>query len=354
MRNAGPVSHRVPGSRCHQPHMTAPERQQPWPGPMRQSTADHRTRLPPAPGCGSPPLVHPRPQGQTRGAPPLPTDPTPRRLRPAPRRMPATRPPARPRRPHRPRHRRTAPPLHHRHEPDGILRLACKTRRASRCPSCAEIYRADTYQLIRAGLGGGKGVPATVAQPPVRVRHPHRPLLRPGPHPPGTRRQGTALPSRRDAAACPHGVAVLHAGTPATTTARRTAVPGLLRLHRLGAVQRRAPELWRRFTIALRRTSPATPGSPAGRSRPGPGLLRQGRRVPATRRRPLPRGHPPRRPRRTGHHPARLGHPRPADRRHRHAARAVPVDTPRRTRTAARTSPGAASSTPARSPPPGS
>ena len=33
-------------------------------------------------------------------------------------------------------------------------------------PACAEVYRADTYQLIRAGLSGGKGIPATVAQHP--------------------------------------------------------------------------------------------------------------------------------------------------------------------------------------------
>ena len=52
------------------------------------------------------------------------------------------------------------------HEPGGVLPIACKTRRASRCPPCAEVYRADTYQLIRAGLSGGKGVPATVADHP--------------------------------------------------------------------------------------------------------------------------------------------------------------------------------------------
>jgi len=52
------------------------------------------------------------------------------------------------------------------HEPGGVLPIACKTRRASRCPPCAEIYRADTYQLIRAGLTGGKGIPATVADNP--------------------------------------------------------------------------------------------------------------------------------------------------------------------------------------------
>ena len=42
------------------------------------------------------------------------------------------------------------------HEPGGVLPIACKTRRASQCPPCAEDYRADTYQVIRAGLSGGK------------------------------------------------------------------------------------------------------------------------------------------------------------------------------------------------------
>jgi hypothetical protein len=50
--------------------------------------------------------------------------------------------------------------------PDGVLYTACGDRRASVCPSCAETYRADTYQLIRAGLAGGKGVPESVATHP--------------------------------------------------------------------------------------------------------------------------------------------------------------------------------------------
>jgi hypothetical protein len=53
------------------------------------------------------------------------------------------------------------------HEPGGVLPIACKTRRASRCLPCAETYKADTYQLIRAGLAGGKGIPATVADHPA-------------------------------------------------------------------------------------------------------------------------------------------------------------------------------------------
>jgi hypothetical protein len=51
-------------------------------------------------------------------------------------------------------------------EPDGVLLKACGTRRESRCPSCAATYRADAYQLLAAGLRGGKGVPESVASHP--------------------------------------------------------------------------------------------------------------------------------------------------------------------------------------------
>jgi Replication initiator protein, pSAM2 len=47
--------------------------------------------------------------------------------------------------------------------PDKAIYIPCGDRRASVCPPCAETYRADTYQLIRAGLAGGKGVPESVA-----------------------------------------------------------------------------------------------------------------------------------------------------------------------------------------------
>lgn len=39
-------------------------------------------------------------------------------------------------------------------------------RRRARCPACSETYRADTYQLIKAGLVGGQTVPETVAAHP--------------------------------------------------------------------------------------------------------------------------------------------------------------------------------------------
>ncbi|CAL9529628.1 hypothetical protein SUDANB6_04029 [Streptomyces sp. enrichment culture] len=48
----------------------------------------------------------------------------------------------------------------------GHLLMRCGNRRTTRCPACAEIYRRDTYQLISAGLRGGKTVPDTVATHP--------------------------------------------------------------------------------------------------------------------------------------------------------------------------------------------
>ncbi|WP_329474995.1 hypothetical protein OG555_25120 [Kribbella sp. NBC_01484] len=50
--------------------------------------------------------------------------------------------------------------------PDGVIYKACGNRRAAVCPSCAEVYRGDTYQLVLAGLQGGKGIPTTVTQHP--------------------------------------------------------------------------------------------------------------------------------------------------------------------------------------------
>jgi len=53
-----------------------------------------------------------------------------------------------------------------RHLPAGELLLRCGNRRATRCPSCSNVYRYDTYQLIAAGLRGGKTVPTSVASHP--------------------------------------------------------------------------------------------------------------------------------------------------------------------------------------------
>ncbi|WP_329531569.1 Replication initiation protein [Streptomyces sp. NBC_01450] len=50
--------------------------------------------------------------------------------------------------------------------PAGELLVRCGNRRATRCPGCSTVYRYDTYQLIAAGLRGGKTVPTSVAAHP--------------------------------------------------------------------------------------------------------------------------------------------------------------------------------------------
>jgi hypothetical protein len=51
-------------------------------------------------------------------------------------------------------------------EPDATLLKGCGNRRASVCPSCSATYQADSFQLLAAGLRGGKGGPGTVASHP--------------------------------------------------------------------------------------------------------------------------------------------------------------------------------------------
>jgi hypothetical protein len=51
--------------------------------------------------------------------------------------------------------------------PDGVIYKPCGNRRETVCPSCSLTYKRDAYQLIRAGLVGGKTVPDSVAGHPA-------------------------------------------------------------------------------------------------------------------------------------------------------------------------------------------
>jgi hypothetical protein len=95
--------------------------------------------------------------------------------------------------------------------PDGVIYKACGNRRAAVCPSCAETYRGDTYQLVLAGLQGGKGITTTVVQHPSAFVTFTAPTFGPV-H--GTRairghdghlRNRSCRP-RREPEFCPHGV----------------------------------------------------------------------------------------------------------------------------------------------------
>ncbi len=46
--------------------------------------------------------------------------------------------------------------------PDNAIYKPCGNRRVSVCPSCSSRYQNDAYQLLHAGLVGGKGVPTSV------------------------------------------------------------------------------------------------------------------------------------------------------------------------------------------------
>ncbi|NJP27830.1 replication initiation protein [Microbispora hainanensis] len=144
-----------------------------------------------------------------------------------------------------------------RREIGGVMLVACGNRRASRCPSCSEVYRADTFHLIRAGLlGGDKGVPETVREHPRALVTLTAPSFGPV-HAHRTREDGTVLPCRprRSAGTCPHGKPLscteLHGpddvlvGQPLCAECYDYDGHALWNAH--------APDLWRRFTIYLRR-----------------------------------------------------------------------------------------------------
>jgi hypothetical protein len=141
-------------------------------------------------------------------------------------------------------------------EPDGVLLKACGTRRESRCPSCAATYRADAYQLLAAGLKGGKGVPESISEhprlfvtftaPSFGKVHTHKAQGR------------LVLPchSYRQGARCPHGVRAgcWHRHDEDDPRLGEPLCPGCYDARAQVLWNALAPELWRRTTIAVYRT----------------------------------------------------------------------------------------------------
>jgi hypothetical protein len=141
-------------------------------------------------------------------------------------------------------------------EPDGVLLKACGTRREFRCPSCAAIYRADAYQLLAAGLKGGKGVPESVAGHPrlfVTFTAPSFGRVH-------TRKaQGRlVLPCHpyRQGARCPHGLrdGCWHRHDEDDPRLGEPLCPSCYDAQAQVLWNALAPELWRRTTIAVYRT----------------------------------------------------------------------------------------------------
>src|SRR5215217_2155174 len=140
-------------------------------------------------------------------------------------------------------------------EPDGVLLKACGTRRESCCPSCAATYRADAYQLLAAGLKGGKGIPESVAEHPrlfVTFTAPSFGKVH-------TRKaQGRlVLPCHpfRQGARCPHGnrAGCWHRHDTDDLRLGEPLCPSCYNAEAQVLWNALAPELWRRTTIAVHR-----------------------------------------------------------------------------------------------------
>ncbi len=136
--------------------------------------------------------------------------------------------------------------------PLGVVMVPCGNRRASICPACSRTYAADTFQMIRSGVSGGKTVPERVSSHPLVFATLTAPSFG---HVHGIRDGKPCRPAVRGPARCPHGrpttCRTIHedddelVGQPLCPDCYDYACHILWQYF--------APELWRRFTIALRR-----------------------------------------------------------------------------------------------------
>ncbi|WP_051217717.1 replication initiator [Nocardioides insulae] len=136
-------------------------------------------------------------------------------------------------------------------ELDGYTYARCGNRRASVCPSCSHEYKGDAWHLLVCGLAGGRGIPDSVAERPCTFVTLTAPSFGPV-H--GVRDKGPCR-ARRDKPVCPHGRPLwcnkrhgpddAQLGTPLCADCYDYTGHVLWQWY--------APELWRRFTIALQR-----------------------------------------------------------------------------------------------------
>ena len=150
-------------------------------------------------------------------------------------------------------------------EPLGVTYVRCGNRRASVCPSCSREYAADMFHLIRAGVTGGKTVPESVAENPLvfaTVTAPSFGIVH------GTRDGARRChPTARGPSTCSHGRSrICHAQHADDDELLGQPLCADCYDYNSHVVwQYRAPDLWRRFTITLRRLVAKTLGVPAPR-----------------------------------------------------------------------------------------
>lgn len=138
------------------------------------------------------------------------------------------------------------------HEPGGVTFVRCGNRRSDRCLSCSRLYAADTFHLIRAGVAGGKGVPESVVDNPLVFATLTAPSFG-AVH--GRRAHRHCRPRGGSDVRCEHGrsSACFQVHEPDDPALGQPLCADCYAYESHVLWQWWAPELWRRFTIALKR-----------------------------------------------------------------------------------------------------
>ncbi|MER5580952.1 replication initiator [Streptomyces asoensis] len=149
--------------------------------------------------------------------------------------------------------------FHHydtRDEPGERLLVRCRNRRASICPACSRLHAGDTFHLVRAGLLGGKNVPASVRYRPRLFVTLTAPSFGP------VHRAGEWCRPRRDGGACEHrrarGCGRVHA--PDDPVVGEPLCPDCYDYTGHVLWHAHASKLWDRFVIDVRRRLASSAG----------------------------------------------------------------------------------------------
>lgn len=129
---------------------------------------------------------------------------------------------------------------------DGVTYVRCGNRRSRRCASCSHEYKGDTWHMIMAGAGGGiKGVPESVREHPMVFLTLTAPSFGAVHSTARSRMRGECEHGAPRGCRCGHEAEDPHLGDPVCGDCYDYEQHLLWQFH--------APELWRRFTIQLRR-----------------------------------------------------------------------------------------------------
>jgi hypothetical protein len=140
-------------------------------------------------------------------------------------------------------------------EPDRVTYVRCGNRRADVCPSCSTEYAGDLWHQLSAGMVGGKGVPEEIRQHPLvfaTLTAPSFGAVHGGSKPGRSPRRCRPRSTR---SLCPHGrsTSCMRVHTDTDAEVGQPLCSDCYDYTGHVVWQWWAPELWRRFTITLRR-----------------------------------------------------------------------------------------------------